>query len=157
MDIKNLVLSFIRIILGCTFLLSAALKLVSIENFELYVYSFGFFSFVLVSFLTRFLILCEFLIGIALIFRIFYKQTWWAAIAMLCGFSLFLVYAAMFRGDENCHCFGDVIELNPIPSILKNILLTGLLLFVKQQKRAKNIIEKNDKKACAQRLFMVIY
>ncbi|MBR4689923.1 MAG: DoxX family protein [Bacteroidales bacterium] len=141
MDIKNLVLSFIRIILGCTFLLSAALKLVSIENFELYVYSFGFFSFVLVSFLTRFLILCEFLIGIALIFRIFYKQTWWAAIAMLCGFSLFLVYAAMFRGDENCHCFGDVIELNPIPSILKNILLTGLLLFVKQQKELHHPIK----------------
>lgn len=133
MDIKKLVQSIIRIILGCTFLLSAALKLISIENFELYVYSFGFFSFVVVSFLTRILIVCEFLIGIGLIFRTFYKQTWWAAAAMLCGFSLFLVYAAVFRGDENCHCFGDVIELNPIPSIIKNVLIFGFLLRVKRQ------------------------
>ena len=141
MDAKNAIQSLIRIILGCTFLLSATLKLISIENFELYVYSFGFFSFVLVSFLTRILILCEFLIGIALIFKIFYKQTWWAAITMLCGLSLFLVYAAVFRGNENCHCFGDVIELNPLPSILKNILLIGLLLLVKQQKELHHPIK----------------
>ena len=141
MDAKNAIQSLIRIILGCTFLLSATLKLISIENFELYVYSFGFFSFVLVSFLTRILILCEFLIGIALIFKIFYKQTWWAAITMLCGLSLFLVYAAAFRGNENCHCFGDVIELNPLPSILKNILLIGLLLLVKQQKELHHPIK----------------
>ena len=141
MDAKNAIQSLIRIILGCTFLLSATLKLISIENFELYVYSFGFFSYVLVSFLTRILILCEFLIGIALIFRIFYKQTWWAAFTMLCGLSLFLIYAAVFRGNENCHCFGDVIELNPLPSILKNILLIGLLLLVKQQKELHHPIK----------------
>lgn len=141
MDIKKLVQSIIRIILGCTFLLSAALKLISIENFELYVYSFGFFSFVIVSFLTRILIVCEFLIGVGLIFRIFYKQTWWAAVAMLCGFSLFLVYAAVFRGDENCHCFGDVIELNPIPSIIKNVLIFGFLLRVKRQEELHHPIK----------------
>ena len=70
MEVKTLIQSVIRIILGCTFLLSATLKLISIENFELYVYSFGFFSFVAVSFLTRILIVCEFLIGIGLIFKI---------------------------------------------------------------------------------------
>lgn len=133
MEVKTLIQSVIRIILGCTFLLSATLKLISIENFELYVYSFGFFSFVAVSFLTRILIVCEFLIGIGLIFKIFYKQTWWTAIAMLAGFTLFLVYAAAFRGNENCHCFGDVIELNPIPSIIKNILIFSFLLVVKRQ------------------------
>ena len=141
MEVKSVIQSIIRILLGCTFLLSSVLKLISIENFELYVYGFGIFSFVAVSFLTRILIVCEFLIGVGLVFRIWYKPTWYVAVAMMCGFSLFLVYAAIFKGDENCHCFGDIIELNPIPSIIKNILILGLLLVVKQQDELHHAIK----------------
>ena len=52
---------------------------------------------------------------------------------MMVGFTLFLVYAAIFRNDSNCHCFGDLIELNPIQSILKNIITIVLLLFVRKE------------------------
>jgi hypothetical protein len=41
---------------------------------------------------------------------------------------LFLTYAAIFRQDSNCHCFGELIELNPLESIVKNLILILLLL-----------------------------
>jgi len=50
------------------------------------------------------------------------------------GFTLFLIYTAIYRNDANCHCFGSFIEINPVESIIKNLVIIGLLLFVKKQK-----------------------
>ena len=52
---------------------------------------------------------------------------------MMVGFTLFLVYAAIFRNDSNCHCFGSLVELNPIQSIFKNIIVIALLLIIKNE------------------------
>ena len=52
---------------------------------------------------------------------------------MMAGFTLFLVYAAIFRNDSNCHCFGDLIELNPTQSIFKNIITIALLLLIRKE------------------------
>jgi thiol-disulfide isomerase/thioredoxin len=49
------------------------------------------------------------------------------------GFTLFLIYTALFRNDANCHCFGSFIEVDPVGSIFKNIAIIVLLLFVKKQ------------------------
>jgi thioredoxin-related protein len=43
-----------------------------------------------------------------------------------------LIYAAIFREDSNCHCFGDLVELNPLESIIKNLILILLLLLSQQ-------------------------
>ena len=50
---------------------------------------------------------------------------------MMTGFTLFLVYAAIFRNDSNCHCFGSLVELNPMRSIFKNIIVIALLFVIK--------------------------
>lgn len=133
MNIKKLVISILRILLGCTFIASSILKLFSIEGFTLYMYSFGIFGYVATTIIARIIVICEFLLGIGLTFRIFYKKTWWLTLLMLIGFTLFLVYVAIFRSDDNCHCFGDFVELNAIQSILKNIILIALLFVVKQE------------------------
>ena len=52
---------------------------------------------------------------------------------MILGFTLFLVYAAIFRNDSNCHCFGDIIELDPTQSIVKNIITLALLLVIRNE------------------------
>ena len=52
---------------------------------------------------------------------------------MMVGFTLFLVYAAIFRNDSNCHCFGSLIELDPVQSIVKNIITIVLLLFIRNE------------------------
>ena len=52
---------------------------------------------------------------------------------MMVGFTLFLVYTALFRNDSNCHCFGSLIELNPMQSIEKNIIVLALLLVIRKE------------------------
>lgn len=124
----------IRLLLGAFFIGTAVLKLLSIDNFEIYIYSFGLFSYTWTTFFSRLLIFIELLIGIGLILKIYFKQIWWLTMLMMVGFTLFLVYAAIFRNDSNCHCFGDLIELNPIQSILKNIIIIALLMVIRKEK-----------------------
>lgn len=133
MESKKIILFVLRLLVSATFIASSVLKLYSLESFELYVYSFGLFSYTTTAFLARVLIMTEFLLGIAILFRIFYKQVWWITMAMLVGLSLFLIYVALFRSNDNCHCFGDVIDLNATESIIKNIVLIGMLWFVRKQ------------------------
>ena len=123
----------LRILIGIMFLTTATLKLLSIDEFELYIYSFGIFNYISVTVLARFVIAFEFLLGLFLLLKQFYKQVWWLMQLTLIGFTLFLIYVALFRNDANCHCFGDFVELNPLHSIIKNVLTIALLLFVRKE------------------------
>lgn len=51
---------------------------------------------------------------------------------MMVGFTLFLIYAAIFRDDSNCHCFGDFVEIDSAQSIVKNIIVLALLFFIRK-------------------------
>ena len=124
----------IRLLLGVFFIGTAVLKLLSIDSFEVYIYSFGIVNYVTVTILSRLLIFIELLIGIGLIFKIYFRQIWWLTMLMMAGFTIFLIYAAIFRNDSNCHCFGDLIKLNPTQSIFKNIITIALLLFIRKEK-----------------------
>jgi len=123
----------IRVLLGGLFIATAILKLLSVEEFELYIYSFNLFNFITVVLLSRLLIAFELLLGIFLIMKIKYRYTWWLTLFTMVGFTLFLVYVAKFRNDNNCHCFGALVELNPVHSICKNILTIIMLLFVRSE------------------------
>ena len=122
----------IRLLLGVFFIGTAVLKLLSIDSFEIYIYSFGLFSYTWTTFFSRILIFSELIIGISLILNIWFKKIWWLTMLMMVGFTLFLVYAAIFRNDSNCHCFGDLIELNPTQSVFKNIIAIMLLLIIRK-------------------------
>ena len=123
----------IRLLLGVFFIGTAVLKLLSIDNFEVYIYSFGLCSYTWTTFFSRLLIFIELSIGISLIFKLYFKKIWWITMLMMVGFTLFLVYAAIFRNDSNCHCFGDFIELDPKLSIIKNIITIALLLLIRKE------------------------
>ena len=123
----------IRLLLGVFFIVTAVLKLLSIDSFEIYIYSFGIFGFGTTTFLSRLLIFIELSIGLFLILKIWFKQIWWLTMLMMVGFTLFLVYAAIFRNDSNCHCFGSLVELNPMQSIVKNIIVIALLFVIKSE------------------------
>lgn len=123
----------IRLLLGVFFIVTAVLKLLSIDSFEIYIYSFGIFGFGTTTFLSRLLIFIELSIGLFLILKIWFKQIWWLTMLVMAGFTLFLVYAAIFRNDSNCHCFGSLVELNPMQSIFKNIIVIALLFVIKNE------------------------
>ena len=129
----NIIKLIIRLLLGVFFISTAVLKLLSIDSFEVYIYSFGIVNYLTVTFLSRLLIFIELLIGISLIFKIYFRQVWWLTMLMMAGFTIFLIYAAIFRNDSNCHCFGSLIELDPSQSIIKNIITIVLLLFIRKE------------------------
>lgn len=125
-----------RLLLGLMLVTAAVFKLLSIDNFEIYIYSFDIFSFTLTTVFSRLLIAAEILLGLGLIFKVRYKELWWLTMLMMAGFTLFLIYVMLFRNDDNCNCFGDLIKLNPLESIYKNIVSILLLLLIRKEKDA---------------------
>lgn len=125
-----------RLLLGLMLVTAAVLKLLSIDNFEIYIYSFNIFSFTLTTVFSRLLIAAEILLGLGLIFKVRYKELWWLTMLMMAGFTLFLIYVMLFRNDGNCNCFGDLIKLNPSESIYKNVVSILLLLLIRKEKDA---------------------
>lgn len=123
----------IRIGIGLFFIVSAVLKLLSLDSFELYIYSFNIVNFVWSGLLARAIIACEILVGILLIIKVRYKEAWWLTMLMLIGFSLLLVYVMLFRNDSNCHCMGDLVEIKPWMSLVKNLVAIALLLLVRKE------------------------
>lgn len=132
-DFQKVIKFILRILIGGFFITTAILKLLSLDSFEIYIYSFNIFSFNLCAIIARLVIAAELLVGAFLIAKILYKPTWWLTLLMLIGFSFFLVYVALFRQDSNCHCMGDIVELNPVYSIVKNLITIILLLFIRKE------------------------
>ena len=123
----KLIKDTLRIGIGGMFVIAAILKLMSIDEFEIYIYSFNVLNFLLTSFVSRIIIAGEFILGLFLILKINYKFTWNATMIVLILFTLFLIYVAIFRNDTNCHCFGQLVELSPVESIIKNVIAMILL------------------------------
>lgn len=118
-----------RCIVGALFLLSAILKFISIESFESYVFSFGFFSLKISSYLSRFLLFAETSLGILLITTVGKKWVDYLCYSLITLFSFFLFYLLYVGDDGNCHCMGETFSLTPLQSLLKNVWLLLLLLF----------------------------
>ena len=123
----KLIKDTLRIGIGGMFVIAAILKLMSIDEFEIYIYSFNVLNFLLTSFVSRIIIAGEFILGLFLILKVNYKFTWNATMTILILFTLFLIYTAIFRNDTNCHCFGQLVELSPVESIIKNVIAMILL------------------------------
>lgn len=123
----------VRIGIGLFFIVSAILKLLSLDNFELYIYSFNLMNLTWCGLAARAIIASELLVGILLIIKMKYKFAWWITLLMLVGFSLLLVYVILFRNDSNCHCMGDLVEIKPSISLIKNLAGIVLLLFVRNE------------------------
>lgn len=128
---ENTLKSFIRIMVGLILIISAIAKLVSIDSFEIYVYSFGLLNLNLAFFLARLIISFELLTGLLLIFGKYQKQVVLASVLMLLMFSAFIVSLILGGKNEHCHCFGET-EMSHGFSLMKNGLLIVLLLYSKK-------------------------
>lgn len=122
--------SVLKILVGMLFVFSAVSKFVSIDVFEIYVYSFGLFSLTACFYLSRLLIAAELILGAALISHRFHRFTTVTTLLFLLCFVGFLVYAHVIGRTDSCHCFGELVPFNPVQSIMKNAVLILLLLFV---------------------------
>ena len=133
MKAKDIILLILRLLIGALFITTAIMKLLTIDEFEAYIYSFNIFNFLLSTLVARVVIMAELLFGICLMAKLLYKYAWWLTLLMLVGFTFFLIYVAIFRNDTNCHCFGDIVQVNPPLSILKNVVTIVLMLFIRKE------------------------
>lgn len=139
---KILVL-ILRILLGAVFIFSAISKLFPIEVFELnFVYQ-GISGWDLAPYLSRGLIILELFLGVALLFNSLLKQFILpATFLLLFIFTVYLFYSIAKDGNSgNCGCFGTILPMTPLESIIKNIALMLLtaFVFVKTETKSWNL------------------
>ncbi len=114
--------------MGLFFCVSAGAKLFSVGDFELYIFSFGFAGFDLCTLAARLIIAGEFILGLGLV------SGWWhhfvnsVTAALLLGFSAFLLWRMSLGDTESCHCFGNLVDMNPAQSLAKNAAALALLI-----------------------------
>lgn len=125
---RKIIATVPRVILGLFFCLSAVLKLISLTDFELYVFSFGFASFDLCSVAARLLVAGEAVLGLGLLSGWWWKFTSAFTALLLLGFSGFLFWRLSLGDEASCHCFGTLVDMNPSQSLWKNAACMLLLL-----------------------------
>ena len=117
-----------RVLLGILFLFSAIAKLIGIDAFELYLFGFGWFPLGTAYLLARLVIAAEFTLGILLIANFWPRLAFWGSLTLLGGFTVFLIALAVSGNRDNCNCFRELINLNPVQSIWKNVGMLAVLL-----------------------------
>ncbi|MDP2385061.1 MAG: hypothetical protein Q8M29_01700 [Bacteroidota bacterium] len=123
--IKKYSLILLSVLIGGLFLFSAYSKLYPIEPFEFTFVDIGISNWRLSPFFARTIIGLEFFIGI--LFIINYKTRGFTSklsIGILTFFVLYLCFILIKNGnDSNCGCFGELIKMTPVESIIKNLAL----------------------------------
>ncbi len=129
---KETVEKILRIFLGVMFLFSGISKLFPIEAFEVVTWQQGVVSLELAPYFSRLMISFEILLGG--LFLIGYKMrkfTLPASFLLLVAFTGYLIIIEITgKGGENCGCFGELLPMTGIESIIKNILFIGMAVYL---------------------------
>ncbi len=122
-------------LVGLLFVVSALAKACDAAAFAETIVRYGFPRF---SFLSPLIIVVEFLLGCLLIFRVKLRYTVPLAFGMVLFFTLMYSYAQVFKGIEDCGCFGkfQALNTNPLLLYIRNavLLLLLLLAYLKRKK-----------------------
>jgi hypothetical protein len=128
---KERISLLLRIVIGFVFIISAYSKIISPGLIEIILIDHGITGTREVAAnIVRLLIGFE--LGLGLLFlqpfalkRIVIPGSF----LFLVSFTAYLLYTAIVLKDtQNCGCFGEMIKLSPLESIIKNIVLIGLLI-----------------------------
>lgn len=98
-------------------------------SFELYIFSFDLLSFDWSAVLGRILCVCELLLGAGLLSGLWRRTVNVLCAVLLGAFSAFLCWRVAVGDSGSCHCFGEVLDMNPSQSLVKNAVCAVLLAF----------------------------
>lgn len=134
---KETISWILRILISALFIVSAVAKLYpspffAISTFEVkQLYPLG-FSAEIAPYFSRILIGIEFGLGIAILVKDYLKKfTIPVTILLLLVFIIHLSYTTFLSGNAgNCGCFGDLIPMTPVESIIKNVIAVALLIWM---------------------------
>ncbi len=131
-----------QILVAITFIISAILKLNSIDSFEVYIYSFGIFSLNLSFLIARILISIELFLGAIILIGLYAREAIISALVMMLLFTIFILSLLFGDSKEHCHCFGDALVMSHTVAILKNIIIIALLFVSLPKLSIKRKFEK---------------
>ena len=112
------------------FVASAVGKLIDIDSFEVYFFSFGFVSLSASFLIARLVIVAELVLGVLLLSGIASRKATVLLLLLTIAFCCFLCYAEWIGRSDDCHCMGALASLPPSLSLLKNAVLIVLLLLL---------------------------
>ncbi|MCL6099120.1 MAG: hypothetical protein M1391_11135, partial [Bacteroidetes bacterium] len=121
----------LQIIIGSVFVFSAYSKLVMPGLVEIILVDHSFFrDRASAAFFVRLLIAGELVIGLLFFQKSFLKQIVIPlSILFLAFFTVYLVYTGFILKDvQNCGCFGEMIKMSHVESIIKNVILIALIV-----------------------------
>ncbi len=129
---KRIIGITLGVIVGFIFIFSAISKLPTLEQFGWTIVETTHFSWTMAEWAARLLIGVELLLGVFFIFHLrMKKMTIPAALALLLAFTIYLILVLKTQGNSgNCGCFGEVISMTPMQSIIKNIVLIVAILIL---------------------------
>jgi hypothetical protein len=114
---------------GLIFLFSSISKAIDIETFAFLLMSYGNNNF---SFFAPIITAIEFYLGLSFLFGWYSKQLIWFSFWLVFIFTIIFVLGYFLLEIEDCGCFGNLLKLDPIVSIVKNAVLLIILFLLKE-------------------------
>lgn len=130
-NLRQLTSWILSTLIAVLFIFSAWAKIPELESFGWTIVETTFLNWTLAEWLARLLVGFELFLGIFYLFQFRIKSiTFPWAITTILLFSIYLLVVIWQRGnDGNCGCFGEVIRMTPMESLVKNGILL-ILLFI---------------------------
>ncbi|GAB1415975.1 DoxX family protein [Paludibacter sp.] len=134
-DKNQVVLHILRLILACVFIFSGTVKAIdplgTVYKIEDYLIAFdGFFvnlTFAAFPFAIL-LITTEILIGLSLLFQVYFNFFSWATLVFMLIITPLTYYVAVNNPVTDCGCFGDAIKISNWTTFYKNMILLVLAI-----------------------------
>ena len=123
----------LRLIIGTFFIFSAYGKMEAMEAFEVYIFRSSFLTFDAATIVARLIIAAELIAGIGFITKWVFRLIWKLTMLFILMLSVFLAWQVMAGDEGNCFCLGELMEMTPAESLLKNVALILALLFVRRE------------------------
>lgn len=144
--IEPSVVKVIRVITALIFLFSAVTKGIDPvgTNYRVvdYLEAYGWYSLIDFSFaLSVLLISVEFLLGIALLFKLRIRLAALGVLLIMIFFTVVTFVDAMYNLVTDCGCFGDAVKLTNWQTFYKNLVLLVfvIIIFIKQKSIARKM------------------
>lgn len=125
---KQIISTINSIFVGLVFLLSGILKATDSATFADLLSQYGFIWF---GYAAPVIILCEIVIGMALLFRVYVRPITWITLGFIIGVTAIFAYGLLFRNIIDCGCFGSLAILNRHPwlTFSRNAIIVVLLIW----------------------------
>ncbi len=129
--VYKIISHILRVLLGLVYIYSAYTKFYTIDEFELFIFGNGIPNWDIATSFARVLISAELFLGVLLLINIYTKKILQINLLVLILFTILLAYLSIFASDiSNCNCFGEHLEFTPLESLLKNIVLIAITIFL---------------------------